>query len=107
GRPRRRVPGDAGRRSAAAAGGGVARRRRGERAVRLLSAAAAAVDKGLRELRAAWEATGSGWRDRARGDFADHHLAEIDARARLAARTLSPLEDTLAESGEQAPLTHR
>ncbi len=58
----------------------------------------ALLEKALKDLAVAWDATADGWRDEARTAFADQHLHEMEARIRLAVRTIRQLDTLLKEA---------
>ncbi|MBA2482308.1 MAG: hypothetical protein H0V44_16720 [Planctomycetes bacterium] len=57
----------------------------------------ALLEDSLRQLLEAWAATSEGWRDQARSDFADQHLAGIEDRTRLAARSVKEMDVLIAQ----------
>jgi hypothetical protein len=61
----------------------------------------ALLEKALKELRVAWDATGEGWRDQARADFANDHLDPLMARARQAAGTIRRMDAILRDAVQQ------
>ena len=52
----------------------------------------AVLEKLRQELHLAWEATAEDWRDQARNDFYDEHLAEIERRVNESARAIRQLQ---------------
>lgn len=61
----------------------------------------ALLEKALKDLAAAWDATSDAWRDEARTDFADQHLDAIDARTRAAVRAIRQMDTLLKEAIHQ------
>ena len=52
----------------------------------------AVLEKLRHELAIAWEATAEDWRDQARRDFHEEHLAEIERRVDESARAIRQLQ---------------
>ena len=61
----------------------------------------ALLEKALKDLAAAWDATADEWRDEARTDFSDQHLHELEARTRLAVRAIRQMDTLLKEAIHQ------
>lgn len=61
----------------------------------------ALLEKALKDLAAAWDATADGWRDEARTDFAEQQVQELEARTRLAVRTIRQMDALLKEAIHQ------
>ncbi len=66
-----------------------------------LSCDYALVEKALSDMRAAWDASGAGWRDQARHDFAHDHLEPIELHARQAAEAMRRLDSLLRDAVRQ------
>jgi hypothetical protein len=67
----------------------------------VLSGDDALLEKALKELLVAWDATSDGWRDQARVDFAHDHLDPLMARARQAAGAIRRMDTLLREAVQQ------
>ena len=63
-----------------------------------LSGDDALLEKAIKDLHAAWDAAGEGWRDRARDDFKDQHLDALEAEVREAARAMRELQVLIGEA---------
>lgn len=61
----------------------------------------ALLEKAVKEIRAAWDATADTWRDQARSDFATDHLDPLEARARAAAGAVRRMDTLLREAVRQ------
>lgn len=58
----------------------------------------ALLEKAIKDLHAAWDVAGEGWRDLARDDFKDRHLDGMEAEVRGAARAMRELQVLIAEA---------
>jgi hypothetical protein len=67
----------------------------------LVSGDDALLEKSLRLLLTAWGETASAWRDQARSDFQDLHLAGIEDRARQAIRSIRAMQTLIDEVERQ------
>lgn len=67
----------------------------------VLSSDAVQVHKALKDLALAWANTEKDWRDQARADFAEHHLNELEARARVATQVMDQMDLLLREAVHQ------
>ncbi len=66
-----------------------------------LSNADALIEKAVKDLDHAWDASAETWRDQARTDFATLHLEPLEARARQAAGAIRRMDTLLREAIRQ------
>ena len=59
------------------------------------------LEQALADLKIAFDATAETWRDQARDEFAQHHLAEIEVRVRQAVRAIRQLDNLSREAVRQ------